>query len=47
MTAIIINYIRALFARVPPAMADEHCLYCHGIGYDSSGFTCLCLREKK
>ena len=47
MTAIIINYIRALFARVPPAIADEHCSYCHGIGYDSSGFTCTCLREKK
>jgi len=46
MTAII-NYIKSLFARVEPTVADEHCPYCHGIGYDASGFTCLCLREKK
>ena len=43
----IINYIRALFARVEPTVVDEHCPYCHGIGYDASGFTCTCLREKK
>jgi hypothetical protein len=42
-----IEYIKRLFARVPPAVTDEHCPYCHGIGYDASGFTCSCLREKK
>ena len=46
MTAII-NYIKSLFAWVPLTVADEHCPYCRGIGYDASGFTCTCLREKK
>ena len=32
---------------VKPAEADGCCPYCHGLGYDSSGFTCTCLREKK
>jgi hypothetical protein len=31
---------------VKPAVTDEHCPYCHGLGYDSSGWTCTCLREK-
>lgn len=35
------------FLPVKPAEADEHCPYCQGLGYDSSGFTCTCLREKK
>jgi membrane-associated PAP2 superfamily phosphatase len=38
-----IEYIKKLFARVEPAQTDEHCPYCHGVGYDSSGYTCLCL----
>lgn len=46
MTAIY-NWIKSLFAPVAPAVTDEHCPYCHGLGYDSSGFTCSCLREKK
>jgi hypothetical protein len=41
-----IEYIKRLFAPVPPAVTDEHCPYCHGIGYDASGFTCSCLKEK-
>jgi hypothetical protein len=43
----LIEYIKRLFVRVPPAVADEHCPYCFGLGYDYSGFTCTCLREKK
>jgi hypothetical protein len=43
----LIEYIKKLFAHVPLAKTDEHCPYCHGIGYDSSGWTCTCLREKK
>jgi hypothetical protein len=43
----LIDYIKKLFARVPPAVTDEHCPYCRGLGYDSSGWTCTCLREKK
>jgi hypothetical protein len=43
----IIKFWNWLFARAKPALADEHCPYCHGFGYDSSGFTCSCLREKK
>jgi hypothetical protein len=45
MTAII-NWIKSLFTTVQPAKTDEHCPYCHGLGYDSSGWTCTCLREK-
>jgi hypothetical protein len=41
------DLLKWLFARVRPAPADEHCPYCHGLGYDSSGWTCTCLREKK
>jgi hypothetical protein len=43
----LLELLKALLARVPPAVADEHCPYCHGIGYDASGYTCTCLREKK
>jgi hypothetical protein len=43
----LIDYIKKLFARVSPAATDEHCPYCQGLGYDSSGWTCTCLREKK
>jgi hypothetical protein len=43
---IIIDYIKKLFFRVSPAVTDEHCPYCFGLGYDSSGFTCICLRDK-
>jgi hypothetical protein len=47
MTASI-NWIKSWFSRMePPVITDEHCPYCHGLGYDSSGFTCSCLREKK
>jgi hypothetical protein len=42
-----IEFLKWLFAKQEPAVTDEHCPYCHGIGYDSSGFTCTCLREKK
>jgi hypothetical protein len=49
MNAILgfLDWIKSWFARVPPAETDEHCPYCHGLGYDSSGWTCTCLREKK
>jgi len=43
----IIDVIKRWFTPVAPATTDEHCPYCHGLGYDSSGFTCTCLREKK
>lgn len=43
----LIDFIKQLFSRVPPAKTDEHCPYCNGLGYDNSGFTCSCLREKK
>jgi hypothetical protein len=43
----IIEYIKRLFTPVKSAKTDEHCPYCHGLGYDSNGFTCPCLREKK
>jgi hypothetical protein len=43
----IIEYIKRLFTPVTSAKADEHCPYCHGLGYDASGWTCTCLREKK
>jgi hypothetical protein len=43
----LIDYIKKLFARVPPAETDDKCPYCRGLGYDSSGWTCTCLREKK
>jgi len=46
MTAII-NWIKRWLAPVPPAVVDEHCPYCLGLGYDSSGYTCECLRRKK
>jgi hypothetical protein len=42
----IINWIKKLFGRVPPAVTDEHCPMCHGLGYDYSGLVCTCLREK-
>jgi hypothetical protein len=43
----ILNYIKSLFFRVEPAVTDDKCPYCHGLGYDSSGWTCTCLREDK
>jgi len=43
----ILEFLKALFARVPPAETDEQCPFCRGLGYDSSGWTCTCLREKK
>jgi hypothetical protein len=43
----ILEFFKALFARVPPAETDEQCPFCRGLGYDSSGWTCTCLREKK
>lgn len=46
MTAII-NWIKHWLGPVKPAVTDEHCPHCHGLGYDSSGYTCTCLREKK
>ena len=42
-----IEYIKRLFARVPPAVTDEHCPYCLGLGYDYSSLRCICLQEKK
>jgi hypothetical protein len=43
-----ILYIAWKFSEVViPAQTDEHCPYCYGIGYDSSGFTCTCVREKQ
>lgn len=49
MTAILVflDWIESLFRPASSAETDEHCPYCHGLGYDSSGFTCSCLREKK
>jgi hypothetical protein len=46
MTAII-NWIKRWFGPVPRSEAQEECPFCRGLGYDSSGFTCSCLREKK
>ena len=46
MTAII-NWIKRWLGPVKPAVTDEHCPYCLGLGYDSSGYTCICLKEKK
>jgi len=43
----IVKFWNWLFALAEPAAADEHCPYCHGLGYDSSGFTCTCLRRQK
>jgi hypothetical protein len=43
----IIEYFRRLFAQSKPAETDETCPYCHGLGYDATGWTCTCLREKK
>jgi hypothetical protein len=45
MTAIL-EFLKRWFTFVPKAVTDEHCPYCHGLGYDSSGWTCTCLREK-
>jgi len=45
MTAII-NWLRWL-GPVKPAVTDEHCPSCWGLGYDSSGYTCSCLRKNK
>lgn len=42
----IIAYIRRLLTPVKPAETDDKCFYCKGLGYDSSGWTCTCLREK-
>jgi hypothetical protein len=42
-----IDYIKRLFARVPPSVTDEHCPYCHGLGYDINDCNCTCLRGKK
>jgi hypothetical protein len=46
MTAII-NWLKRWLGPMPPAVTDTECPYCHGLGYDSSGWTCSCLREKK
>jgi hypothetical protein len=43
----LIDWIKSWFKGGTPAVADEHCPYCHGLGYDSSGWTCVCLREKQ
>jgi hypothetical protein len=43
----IYDWLKKLFRPVAPSATDEHCPYCRGLGYDSSGFTCTCLREKK
>jgi hypothetical protein len=43
----ILEFFKALFAREPRAETDEQCPFCRGLGYDSSGWTCTCLREKK
>lgn len=45
MTSIL-NWVKRWFGPAKPANADEHCPYCHGLGYDASGWTCTCLREK-
>ena len=42
-----IEFLKWLFAPAPPVVTDEECPYCRGMGYDSSGYTCSCLREKK
>ena len=42
-----IAFLKWLFAKQEPAETDTECPYCHGLGYDSSGFTCECLRSKK
>jgi len=47
MMKALIEYIKKFFTLVKPVVTDEHCPFCHGLGYDSSGFTCTCLREKK
>jgi hypothetical protein len=46
MTAIL-EFLKRWFTPVPKAVTDEHCPWCEGLGYDSSGWTCTCLREKK
>jgi hypothetical protein len=43
----LIDYIKQLFVKVEPAATDEHCPYCLGLGYDYSGLTCTCVRDKK
>jgi hypothetical protein len=43
----IYDWLKRLFAREPRAETDEQCPFCHGLGYDSSGWTCTCLRDKK
>jgi hypothetical protein len=49
MTAIFafLDWIKALFASAPLEPADEQCPYCRGMGYDSSGYWCPCIRGKK
>ena len=41
------DLLKWLFGRKKPDEADQECPNCYGLGYDSSGFTCSCLREKK
>jgi hypothetical protein len=43
----LIKALLALFTPVKPTQTDDKCPYCHGLGYDSSGWTCTCLREAK
>jgi hypothetical protein len=43
----ILEFLKRWFTPVAPAATDEHCPYCYGCGYDASGYTCTCLREKK
>ena len=31
----------------PPGERNPDCPYCHGMGYDASGYTCTCIGEKK
>jgi hypothetical protein len=42
----IIDFIKRWLGLVKPAETDDKCPYCHGLGYDSSGYWCSCLREK-
>ncbi len=44
LTAMILRW---LFTKPPEQLADPHCTYCKGLGYDASGYTCTCVKEKK
>jgi hypothetical protein len=44
LTALILRW---LFTKPPEQLADPHCTYCKGLGYDASGYTCTCVKEKK